>query len=62
MHVADPYQLKVAPDRSENVVTSQLEDIYLMELGPIIQVPEPTTLAEVVDQVYETVLREEVHH
>ena len=29
---------------------------------PSLQVPEPTALAEVADQVYETVLRKEVCH
>ena len=32
------------------------------DLGPSLQVPEPTVLVEVADQVYENVLRKEVHH
>ena len=32
------------------------------DLGPSLQVPEPTVLAELVDQVYEAVLCEEVPH
>ena len=48
--------------RSENIVTSRPEDGALSDLVPSLQVPEPTALAEVSDQVYETVLRKEVHH
>ena len=34
----------------------------MLDLGPSLQVPKLAVLAEVVDQVYETVLHEEVHH
>ena len=61
-HVADPYQPKAESVRSENIVTSRPEDGSLTNLGTSIQVPEPTALAEVADQVYETVLHEEVYH
>ena len=52
----------MASVRSENVVISRPEDGSLLDLGPSIQVPEPAALAEVADQVYETVLHEEVCH
>ena len=61
-HVADPYHLKAAPFRSENVATSRPEDGSLPDLRTILQAPEPTALAEVLDQVYETLLSEEVCH
>ena len=61
-HVPDPYQLETAPVRSKNVVTSQPEDGTLTDLEPSIQVPDPMALAEVADQVYETLLRKEVYH
>ena len=61
-HIAYPYHLKAASVRSENEVTSRPEDGYLLDLGPSLQVPEPTSLAEVADQVYDTILRKEVCH
>ena len=61
-HVADPYQLKVASVRSDNVVTSRTVDGSLPDLGPSLQVPEPTVLAEVADQVYETVIHNYFRH
>ena len=33
-----------------------------MDLATSLQVPEPMALAEVADQVYETVLRKEIRH
>ena len=48
-HIAYTYHLKAASVRSENVVTSRPEDGYLLDLGPSLQVPEPTALAEVAD-------------
>ena len=60
-HVADTYHLEAALVWSENVVTSRPEDGFLPDLGPSLQVQEPTALEEMVDQVYETVLHEEVH-
>ena len=62
MHVTDPYQLKMAQVCSENVVTYRPEDNFLPELVPSLQVTQPTALAEVADQIYETVLHEEVLH
>ena len=61
-HVSDPCQIKAVLVRYENVVTSRLEGVSQLDLGPSLQVPEPTALAEVADQVYETILREEVRH
>ena len=61
-HVSDPNQIEAAPVRPENLVTSWLEDGSLPDSGPRLQVPEPTALAEVADQVYENVLRKEVRH
>ena len=61
-HVADPYQPKAESVRSENIVTSRPEDGSLPDLRTILQAPEPTALAEVLDQVYETLLSEEVFH
>ena len=52
----------MAPVRSKNVVTSRPEDGSLLDLGLSLQVPEPTALSELVDQVYETALRKEVRH
>ena len=62
MHVTDPYQLKMTQVCSENLVTYRPEDGSLSDLGPSLQVPEPTVLAEVLDQVYETVLGKDVRH
>ena len=62
LHVTNPYQLEATLGRSENVVTYLPEDGSLPDLGPIHQVLEPKALAEVADQVYETVLRKEVRH
>ena len=62
MHVSDTNKLKVAPARPKNVVASRSEDGSLSDLVPSLHVPKPTTLVEVADQVYETVLREEVRH
>ena len=56
----DPYQLEAAPVCSKNLVTSQLEDSSLPELGPSLQVSGPMSLAEVADLVYDTVLQDEV--
>ena len=61
-YVADPYQLEASLVRSKNIVTSRPEGGVLLELVPSIQVPEPTALAEVADQVYETVLHKEIRH
>ena len=61
-HVADPYQIEVAPVRCENVVTYRPEDGSLSDLGLIFQVLEPTDLSEVADQVYETLLLKEVRY
>ena len=61
-HVADTNQFETASVRSENLVTSHSEDSYMPDLGPSVQVPEPTALAEVSDQVYETILCKEVLH
>ena len=52
----------MVPVCSGNVVTYPLEDSSLPYLGPVLQVPGPIALVEVVDQVYETVLRKEVRH
>ena len=57
-HVADTYQIEAASIWSDNVVTSRPEDGSLSDLGTSLQVPEPTTLAEVAYQVDETVLHE----
>ena len=62
MHVTDPYQLKMTQVCSENLVTYRPEDGSLSDLGPSLQVPEPTVLAEALDQVYETVIGKEVRH
>ena len=61
-HVADSYQLEAALVRSKNVVTSRPEDSSLPDLGPSLQLLEPTVLTEVADQVYETVIYKEVRH
>ena len=61
-HVADPYHIEAASVQSENVVTSRPEDGSLPDLEPSLQVLGLTALVEVADQVYETVLREEVRH
>ena len=44
------------------MVTSRPEDSSLPDFVPSLQVPEPTALAKLADQVYETVLSEEVYH
>ena len=62
MHVSDPYQLKAAPVRLKNIFTSWSEDGSLSELLPSLQVTKHEALSEVPDQVYETVLCEEVRH
>ena len=62
LHVADSYQLEAALVRFEDIVTSQLGDGDLSDLVPGPQVPEPTTLAEVAEQVYDTVLHEKSRH
>ena len=62
MHVADPYELEAETFRSDNAVTSRPEDSDLPDLGQSFQFLEPMALAEVAEQVYETVLREEVRH
>ena len=62
MHVADSYQIEAVLVRYENLVTPRPEDSSLPDLGPSIQVLEPTALVEVADQVYEAVLHEEVRH
>ena len=61
-HIANTYQIEAALVRSKNVVTSRPEEGDLLDLGPIFQVPEPMALAEVSDQVYESVLHKEVRH
>ena len=61
-HVADPDQLEATTVHSENLVTSQPEDGSLPELVPSLQVLEPTALAEVADQLYETLIPKEVRH
>ena len=53
-HVSDPNKLEAALVCPENVVAYRLEDNSLPDLGPSLQVPKPTVLAEVADQVYET--------
>ena len=52
-HVTDPYHIEAASVRSENVVTSRLEDGSLPDLGPSLQFTEPTVLAEVADLLVE---------
>ena len=59
-HVSYPENLEAALVRPENVIAYRSEDGSLSDLGPSIQVTKPTMLSEVEDQVYETVLREEV--
>ena len=44
----------------KNVVTSRPKDGSLSDLGKSLQVLEPMALAELVDQIYETVLLKEV--
>ena len=58
----DPNKLKSAPVRPENVVAYRSEDGSLSDLVPNLQVPKPTELVEVANQVYETVLHEEVQN
>ena len=60
VHVLDAKNLKAAPVRPENVVAYRQEDGSLTDLGPSLQVLKHNVLAEVVDQVYDTVLRKEV--
>ena len=62
MHVSNPNNLEAAPVRTNNVVVSQSEDGSLSNFGPSLQVKKPTALAELADQVYDTVLYEEVCH
>ena len=62
MYVLYPDDFEAVPVRPENVVTYRLEDGSLSDLGPSLQVPKPTTLEEVSDQVYVTVLCKEVRH
>ena len=62
MHVSDLNKTEAASVPPKNVVASRTEDGSLPDLGPIIQVPKPMALAEVADQVYETVLRKDVCH
>ena len=54
--------LKAAPVCPKNIVSSRPEDGSLPDLVPSLQVPKPTALSEVADQVYDTILREEVCH
>ena len=61
-HVLDLNNLEEAPVYPENLVASRSEDGSLSNLGPSLQVKKPTALAEVADQVYDTVLRKEVRH
>ena len=61
-HVLDPNHIEEAPVRPENVFASLLEDGSLSDLGPSLLVLKPTVLAEVEEQVYETVLCKEVCH
>ena len=61
-HVSDINKLEAELVCPENVVVSRSEDGYLSNLGPSLQVKKPTALAEVADQVYDTVLRKEVRH
>ena len=62
MHVLDPNQLEKVLVRPNKLVASRLEDGSLTDLVPSLQVPKPTALTEVADQVYETVLCKEVRH
>ena len=55
-------QLEAAPFLPDNIFSYRLEDGSLPDLGPSLQVPEPTALAKVTDRVYETVLHKEVRH
>ena len=61
-HVLDPNKLKAAPVRPENIISSLYEDGSLSVLWPSLQVSKPAALSELSDQVYETVLYEEVQH
>ena len=58
----DLNNLELVLVRPKNSVESRPEDGPLPGLGPSLKVMEPTVLAEVADQVYETVLHEEVLH
>ena len=62
VHVSDTNNIKAAPVRPENMVASRPEDSYLSDLGPSLQVPKPTVLVEVENQVYKIVLHDEIHH
>ena len=59
MHVSDPNQLEAVPVCPKNVVASQLEDSSLLDLGPSLQVSEPTALEEVANHIYDIVVSEE---
>ena len=59
-HVSDPDKLEVASVRPKNVIAYLSEYVSLPDLGPSLQVPKPAALAEVSDQVYETVLHDKV--
>ena len=53
-HVSDLNKLEAALVCPENVVAYRLEENSLPDLGPSLQVLKLTVLAEVADQVYET--------
>ena len=62
MHASDSNKPEVAPVCTKDVFSFRPEDGSLPDLGPSLQDPKPKTMAEVTDQVYDTILHEEVRH